>query len=87
MVSVVVICVSLWCYVMVRRHTSFSVSYQVIGIIMFSNLAFLGNQLFIRYAKPTETALAIEAVFVFFCNIQCIVDILFVRKQWITTRK
>ena len=87
MVGIILTAGAVWVFIVIKNHTTFSTSYQVIALIFIGNIAFLGNQLFIKYADQNTATIAIEACFVFLCNIQCLIDILFVRKQWITTRK
>lgn len=61
--------------------------YAIIGIVFFSNLVFLLNQGLIALNNQNEVIITFEAICAFFINTQDIINILFVQRQWITTRR
>ena len=75
--------------IIVKRHTPFTVCYMIIGIIICSNLFFLiaGAILLFTNDLYSQGTLISEAVCICLIQLNDIVNIIFVRKQWLTTRK
>ena len=77
-------------YFVVRRHVIFLVSYQIIGLVFFSNFFSLIMRICIYSWKDPSTQnglLIVESICISLINSQCLIEIFFVRKQWLTTRK
>lgn len=79
---------SFMCLYIVRKHQPFLVCYQIIGLVILSSIFFLLNQVFIVYFdQNSQNALISETICCAFVNLQILINVLFVRKQWLTTRK
>ena len=64
-----------------------SLCYQVISLVIISNIFGILNHVLIEFVSVSKGALASEAICVFFVNLASLINILFVKRQWITTRK
>ena len=75
------------CLLLVRKHQPFLICYIIIGIVFVSNFFFLLKQLLISFAEQTNTIIAIESVCTSLVNLQVLTNILFVQRQWLSTRR
>ena len=83
-IGIVFLCI--YCILLIRKHESFRVCYYIIGLVAFNNIAFVINQIVVALTVPNHFWLVVEAVLFFMVNLQCLVNIIFVQRQWITTR-
>ena len=78
---------ALWCLKIVRQSFAITLCYQVIGLVVITNLFGLINHVLIEFLNPSDLAIALETVCVYIVNYSSLINILFVKRQWITTRK
>ena len=77
-------------FIVIKRNQVNLIHYQIVGLVFFSNFFSLILRIIVNFwqnPKESNGLLVIESICIALINFNSLINIFFVRKQWLTTRK